>query len=162
MRYRTTSRSWVTPSSTRAAGPRRPADTPAPTHTHNSLIMTSVKSIVYPPYGSEYPGYLRIAPLVQTGIQSSTPQPAHIGYLLTEVIHNVAFTTENEEPVAQLEATPRHCFVLRVLVMAYAIAFVSRPRSLTHAPCGRYFTNAGAAPGRDEGLRRRATTPPPT
>ena len=34
----------------------------------------------------EYPGYLRLPPLIQTGTQSSTPQTSQMGYLLTEVM----------------------------------------------------------------------------
>ena len=33
-----------------------------------------------------YPGYLRLPPLIQTSTQSSTPQTAQIGYLLTEAL----------------------------------------------------------------------------
>ena len=39
-----------------------------------------------PPYGFEYPGYLRLPPLIQTGAPSSTPQTFQIGYLLTEAM----------------------------------------------------------------------------
>ena len=40
-----------------------------------------------PPYAFEYPGYLRVPSLTQTGTQSSIPQPPpKIGYLLTEVM----------------------------------------------------------------------------
>ena len=46
--------------------------------------MASVKYI--PPYDSEYPGYLWLLPLMQTGTQSSTPQTPQIGYRLTEVM----------------------------------------------------------------------------
>ena len=43
-------------------------------------IMASVK--IYPPHDSEYPGYRRLPPLMQTSTQSSTPHTSTIGYLL--------------------------------------------------------------------------------
>ena len=50
-------------------------------------IPSSIASAKYiPTYDSEYPGYLRLPPLIQAGTQSSTPQPPQTGYFLTEVM----------------------------------------------------------------------------
>ena len=49
-------------------------------------LATHSRGSKLPPYNSEYPGFLRVRHLIQTGTQSSIPQTPQIGYLLTEVM----------------------------------------------------------------------------